>query len=473
MPEPTSRRAVILAGLLALAAIGARAESWPQFRGSAGSGVSRETRLPQRWSATENVSWVADIPGRGWSSPIVWGDRVFVTSAITGGPFKEPTPGIYGNDYIAELRAQGLPDEEVMRRVRARDSEAPSEVADEVRWMVYALDARTGQRLWERLVHRGKPVGGRHRKNTYASETPATDGERLFVYLGNIGVFAFDLEGKPLWSHPLEPRPIYLDFGTASSPVVHEGRVLVLNDNEKDSYLLALDAKTGREAWRTRRDFGEKLLMRSSFTTPFVWKNTRRTEIVTLSPQAVVSYDLSGRELWRFSGMSAVSAPTPVAGGDLLVVGAGSPSETLRPLVAFRAGATGDISLPKGERKSAFVAWYQERGGPYITSPLVLGPRVYVLFDKGFFGAYDLETGREIYKVRFPEGTPTFSSSPWAHGGRIFCLSEDGETFVIAAGDVFELVGRNAVGEMSLATPALAHDSLYLRTSTRLRRIRG
>jgi outer membrane protein assembly factor BamB len=403
---------------------------------------------------------------------VVWGRRVFVTSALSPGPFKEPSPGIYGNDYIAELRAQGLPMEEVMKRVRARDNEAPEEVRDEVEWRVFALDAETGKLDWQALVHKGKPVGGRHRKNTYASETPATDGERLFVYLGNIGVFAYSLDGRLLWSHRLEPRPIYLDFGTASSPVVHEGRVFVLNDNEADSYLLALDAASGKELWRAKRDFGE-VPVRSGFSTPLLWRNARRAELVTLGPRAVVSYDLEGRELWRFAGTSALSAPTPVTAGELLLVGSGSPSENVRPLVAIRPGAAGDISLREAERSNAHVAWYQERGGPYITSPLVLGSRVYVLYDKGFFGAFDLASGRELYKVRFPEGTPTFSASPWAHGGQLFCLSEDGDTFVIEAGDAFKLVARNSIPEMSLATPALAHDSVFLRTATRLYRIRG
>jgi outer membrane protein assembly factor BamB len=459
--------------VLALAAAGLQSPEWPQFRGPAASGLSREPRLPDRWSKAENVAWSAEVPGRGWSSPVVAGGRVFVTSAISPGPFKEPTPGIYGNDYIAELRAQGLSDEEVMRRVRARDNEAPDEVASEVRWMLYAFDVATGKRLFEREVHRGKPVGGRHRKNTYASETPATDGERVFVYVGNVGVFAFDTEGRPLWSFPLAPKAIYLDFGTASSPVAADGRVYVLNDNEEESYLLALDAKTGREAWRAPRVFPGRLIMRSSFTTPFVWRNTVRTEIVALGPKTVVSYGLDGRELWRYQGMSAVAAPTPVGTPGLLVVGAGSPSESVRPLVAFRPGASGDISLTGGEKANAHVAWTQERGGPYITSPLVHGSRVYVLYDKGFFGAFDLATGRELYKVRFPDGTPTFSSSPWAHGERLFALSEEGETFVIEAGDTFKVVGRNALGEMALATPALAHESVFLRTATRLYRIRG
>ena len=464
------RAGLVLACLMGWAPAAEPSERWPQFRGEDAAGVSRETRVPERWSRDANVAWVAEIPGRGWSSPVVWGDTVFLTSALSAGAFKEPTPGIYGNDYIAELRAQGLPDEEVMRRVRARDNESPEEAGAEVRWTAHALDTATGRMRWQAEVHRGRPYGGRHRKNTYASETPATDGERLYVLVGNVGVFALGLhEGRVLWTAPLPARPSYLDFGTASSPVVHDGQVIVLADNQEESFLLALDAKTGRERWRTPRDFA-KAMVRSSFTTPFVWKNARRTEIVTLSPQAIVSYDLGGQELWRLTGTSMVAAPTPVADGDLLFVGAGSPSENARPLLAIRAGAKGDISLRDGATHNDFVAWSQERGGPYITSPLVYGGRVYVLFDQGFFGAYDAATGKQHYKVRFPEGSPTFSASPWAHGGRIFCLSEQGDTFVIAAGDEWKLLGRNSLDEMSLATPALAHDSLFLRTAQKLYR---
>jgi outer membrane protein assembly factor BamB len=253
---------------------------------------------------------------------------------------------------------------------------------------------------------------------------------------------------------------------------VHEGRVLVLHDSQEDCALIAFDARSGRELWRARRDFG-KAMVRSSFTTPFIWKNSRRTEIVTLAPQAIVSYDLDGRELWRYSGSSMVAAPTPVAEGDLLFVGCGSPSENVRPLVAIRAGASGDISLQDNASSNAAVAWYQERGGSYITSPIVYGSRVYVLHDQGFLAAYDAATGRQHYKVRFPEAGATFSASPWAHDGKLFCLSEQGDTFVVEAGDEFKLLRTNGLGEMSLATPALAHDSLYLRTATKLFRIKG
>ncbi len=207
---------------------------WPAFRGPTGNGLSSETNVPTRWSTTEGVEWAVDVPGRGWSSPIVWNGRVYVTSAISSRPFKQPTPGLYGNDYIAELKKQGLPDDEVMRRVQARDNEGPEE-SDVVRYMVYALDARTGAIVWEREAHKGLPSGGRHRKNTYASETPATDGERLYVSFGqNIGLFCFTLDGQPLWKRQWKPTAIYLDFGTASSPVVGGGQVFLQQDSEDD-----------------------------------------------------------------------------------------------------------------------------------------------------------------------------------------------------------------------------------------------
>jgi outer membrane protein assembly factor BamB len=215
-------RSITTALLIALVpfALSARAvpPEWPQFRGPQGAGVADDATLPERWSATENVAWSVDVPGRGWSSPIVWRTRVFVTSAISPGAFKAPSTGIFGNDYAAELVKQGLPDEEVNRRVISRDIELTDETGD-IRYMVYALDATSGKVAWEREAHKAKPFGGRHRKNTYASETPATDGERLYVsFGGNVGLFAYTLDGTLLWKHTWPPQPIYLDFGTASSP---------------------------------------------------------------------------------------------------------------------------------------------------------------------------------------------------------------------------------------------------------------
>src|SRR5689334_7378207 len=230
---------MVLAGVATAGAGPSAAETWPGFRGHDMSGVAPAvSRIPERWSTTDHVKWAVPIAGHGWSSPIVWGDTVFVTSAISTKPFKQPTPGLYGNEYIAELSAQGLSDEEILKRTQARDNELADE-ASEIRYMVYALDAATGKIKWEREAIRTKPFGGRHRKNTYASETPFTDGERVYASFGaNVGIFCYTLDGTLVWKKQWEPHPIYLDFGTASSPIVHDGRVYLLQDNETESSML-------------------------------------------------------------------------------------------------------------------------------------------------------------------------------------------------------------------------------------------
>jgi outer membrane protein assembly factor BamB len=447
---------------------GAGPWEWPQFRGPSGSGVADESALPERWSKTENIAWSIEVPGRGWSSPIVWRDRVFVTSAISPGAFKAPSTGIYGNDYAAELSKQGLSDDEVVKRVVNRDIELTSETGD-IRYMVYALEANTGKVVWEREAHRGQPFGGRHRKNTYASETPVTDGERLYVsFGGNVGLFCYAMDGTLLWKHTWPPQPIYLDFGTASSPVVHDGRVYQLHDNDGASFLAALDAKAGVELWTVKRE--EKAPMTSGWATPFVWNSGARTEIVTIGRGRVVSYSLDGQELWRLSGMTQAT-PSPVAADGLLYVGSGSQGDANRPLMAIRPGAHGDISLAGDQDANAFVAWRQPRFSGYTPSPVVYRGRVYALNDNGILQVADAKTGKDVFKARVGGGGHTFSSSPLASQGRVYLLSEDGDMFVIRAADRYEEVAKNSLDEMSLASPAADADSLYVRTQTRLYRI--
>lgn len=445
--------------------------AWPQFRGPEGAGIADTARLPERWSATENVAWSVEIPGRGWSSPIVVDNRVIVTTAVSPGAYKAPSTGIFGNDYAAELQKQGLSQEEILKKVVGRDIELTTE-AGEISYRVLALDATSGKVLWSQEAHRGQPPGGRHRKNTYASETPATDGDRIYAsFGGNIGIFCFDLDGRRQWTHTWPPQPIYLDFGTASSPVVHEGRVYVLHDTDGDSFLAALDAKTGKEVWRTKRtDLASRLA--SGWATPFVWRHPARTEIVTIGRGFVISYDLEGRELWRLKGMTQAT-PSPVAADGLLYVGSGSQGEANRPLVAIKPGASGDITLAKDQTASEFVAWMQPRFSGYTPSPLAYRGRVYAVNDNGVLQVADAKTGVEVYKARVGGGGHTFSSSPLASDGRIYLLSEDGEAFVLRAADSYQEVAKNSLGEMSLATPAALGDSLYVRTSTRLWRLRA
>ncbi len=460
--------AVVCAGVATMAGQ-APVVGWPQFRGAGAAGVADAATLPVKFSPTENVSWVTEIPGRGWSSPIVWGDRVFVTAAINAGKFKAPSTGIYGNDYVAELTAKGLPPEEVNRLVTARDIELAEE-ATEVRYMVYALDAHTGTIAWQHEAHKGKPVGGRHRKNTYASETPATDGERVYAsFGGNVGVFAYSMTGELVWKKTWPPQPIYLDFGTASSPIVHGGRVYQLHDNEGESFLTALDATTGKEVWSVNRSAFEGRA-KSGWATPFIWTHSGRTEIVTIGKGLVVSYGLDGKELWRMRGMTQAT-PSPVAAGGMLFVGSGSQGETNRPLFAVKPGASGDISLAQGQTTSEFVSWFQPRFAAYTGSPLVYRGRVYSINDNGILQVADAETGKELYKARVGGGGLTFSASPLASQGRIYATSEDGDVVVFEAADEYKELAKNSFGEMSLATPAADANSLYVRTATKLYRV--
>ena len=324
--------------------------------------------------------------------------------------------------------------------------------------------------VWQQEAHKGKPFGGRHRKNTYASETPVTDGERLYVsFGGNVGLFCYSMDGTLLWKHTPPPQPIYLDFGTASSPVVHAGRVYVLHDTEGVSTFTALDAKTGKVLWTVDRSSFETR-MKSGWATPFVWETPRRTEIVTIGKGLVISYGTDGKELWRMKGMTQAT-PSPVAGGGLLFVGSGSQGEANRPVFAVKPGATGDISLQPDQTANAHVSWFQPRLSGYTPSPLFYRGRLYVVNDNGVMQVADAATGKEIYKARVGGIGNTFSSSPFASAGRIYVVSEDGDTFVFQAGDEYVELAKNSLGEMSLATPAVDATSLFIRTQTKLYRV--
>jgi outer membrane protein assembly factor BamB len=380
-------------------------DQWPQFRGSQSTGVADDAALPETWSATRNVVWKAEIPGSGWSSPVVWGDRIFLTSVISSVAPETPKKGLYfgGN-------RESIP-------------------TDEHRWMVYVIDWKTGKIVWEREVHRGSPRSSHHLKNTYASETPVSDGERVYAYFGNLGLFVFDMEGKPVWSEHWGPFRTRYGWGTAASPVLYKERVYVVNDNDDQSFLAALDKRTGKQIWRVQRDEA------SNWSTPFIWENEQRTEIITSGTRKVRAYDLDGKVLWELGGMSSIVIPTPFAQHGLLYLASGYVGDNVRPVFAVRPSARGDISLKENETGNEYIAWYQRQAGPYNPSPLVYGDFYYTLLDRGMMTCHEARTGREIYgKQRIDPETTAFTASPWAYNGKIFALSEDGDTFVIQAG---------------------------------------
>ena len=432
--------AAALFALLTTSLAPTQTKNWPQFRGPNVDGLGEGATLPESWSTTENVAWVTSIPGIGWSSPIVWGDHVFLTTVVNSGQQDPPKPGYYLGDWPA--------------------STAPH------RWMVYDIDYVSGKVRWAQEVGSTPPGKAKHLKNSYASETPVTDGERVYVYFANLGLFALDFAGKPAWSKPIGPFKTRNNWGSGASPVLHQGRIYIVNDNDEQSFLAAYDARTGQEIWKVDRKEG------TNWSTPFVWQNELRTEIVTSGSDRVRSYDLSGKLLWEFSGMSTISIPTPFDRFGLLYISSGYVGDALRPAYAIRPGASGDISLKQGETSNTHIVWSSPTGAPYNPTPVIHGDTYYTLFDRGFFTSHDAKTGKEIYpRQRITSEASGFTSSPWAYNGHIFAMSEEGDAYVIQAGTEFKVLRKNSLNEMTLATPAIARGSLFVRTASKLYRL--
>ena len=426
-----------LGGALMLAAAPV---SWPGFRGPSASGVADGQRLPDTWDVKsgQNVAWKVAVPGLAHSSPIVWGDRLFVTTAISSRPDVTFKPGLYGDGTASEDRTAQ-------------------------RWVVMAIDRRTGSVRWQRTAYEGVPREKRHIKATYANATPATDGRHVVAFFGSQGLYAFDMEGTPLWKKDLGVLNTgaydlrEYEWGTASSPVIYKNLVIVQCDTQNESFVLAADIATGRTVWKTVR---QEL---PSWGTPTVYTSRRGTpELVTNASNYIRGYNPdTGAELWRLGGSSKITAPTPVFTDGFIIVASGRAPE--RPIFAIRPGARGDISLQRDELGNGSVAWSKTGRGSYMPTPIIYQNRVYVLSNQGLLDAYDLKTGQDVYRQRLPHRGSGFSASPVAADGRMYLSSEDGEMFVISAGPEFRVIATNAMGEPLMATPALAGGHMYVR----------
>jgi outer membrane protein assembly factor BamB len=438
--------------LLAFAGLGlttrhTAADNWPRFRGPQATGVAPDhATLPEVWSKTTNVAWSANVPGLGWSNPIVWGERVFVTTVVGDEENTPPQKGLYLGQGVREP-AKGVH-----------------------HWLVKCFDLSTGKELWTQQAHTGRPTVPRHPKSSYAAETPTTDGERLYVLFGDLGLFCYSLEGDLLWKYMIEPKHTFFDYGAAASPVVHDGQVFVVYDNMQESWIAAIDAATGQERWKRPRDETH------SWATPFIWHNESRTELVVPGQKRNRSYSLAGDVLWEFDGnMSNLVIPSPFAAHGMCYIAAGYVGDPNRPTFAIKPGASGDLT-PQDDAEftdNPYIAWHQPKSSPYNTSQIVYGDYLYTLFDQGFITCHNAVTGEEVYgKQRFsPSGS--FTASPWAYNGYIFCLSEDGLTYVVQAGPEYKLVTTNPLEELCLATPAITGDRLLIRTASQLYCITG
>jgi outer membrane protein assembly factor BamB len=425
---------------IAIAATAATsAQNWPAFRGLNAAGVSDAKPTPSAFDVPkgENVLWKAPIPGVAVSSPIIWGNRIFVSTAVSSDPKATLKPGPYG------------------------DVE-PVNDSSKHTWRLVALDRATGKVVWDRIAHEGIPKTKRHPKSSQASATPVTDGQRVIVSFGSEGLYAYDFAGKLLWKQDLGVLnsgwfydPDY-EWGLGSSPIIWKNMVIVQCDIQKGSFLAAFDVATGKQLWRTAR---EEI---PSWSTPTIFEVNGKAEVVTQATGFTRGYDAAtGKELWKFSGNSEIAIPTPIVGGGFVFIANGY--RGIQPIRAIRHGATGDITLKGEEMTNASVAWSTKLGGPYIPTPVIYGDLLYVLRDAGILSAYEVATGKRLYQERLGVTNGSFTASPIAADGKLYLTSEDGDVFIVRAGPKYELIGKSAIGEVVMASPAVADGVLYFR----------
>jgi len=429
-------RKVFLSLLLIASFSLAYAENWPGWRGPGSLGISNDKGIPVKWDLALNVKWKAEVPGLGHSSPIIWGNRIFVTTAISSDP-KE--------DYWEK----GFP--QIQRKPDSAD----------ISWKVLCFDRDTGKLLWDRTAVRNTPANARHTKNSYASQTPATDGTYVYAFFGDQGMYCYDFQGKLIWSKNLGAFTMRSGWGMGTSPVLYKDLVIQTCDQEPGgSFIVALNKKTGSTVWKTDRDEA------SSWSTPFLYLQGAHPELLVNATRAIRSYDpATGKLIWQCRGpATSITTPTPTSSHGLIFVSSGFIREEVRPLTAFRPGATGDITLNPGETSSKDIAWRQLTAAPYIPSPIASGDYIFVLLDQGFIACYDARTGKEMFgRTRIDVGA-NFSASPVAVDGKLYLMSEDGDVYVISAGSKYELLAKNAIGEAVMASPAISDGKMFVRT---------
>jgi outer membrane protein assembly factor BamB len=425
----------------------AEAAWWPSFRGPGASGVAPGP-APAEWNAEtgEGIAWKTAIPGLSHASPVVWGDRIFVATAVSSEASPETRFGLYGDV-------------------------APVESRPEHSYRLLALDRHSGKVLWDREAAKVTPRVKRHPKSTHSDPTPATDGKRVVALFPAAGLFAFDLDGKLLWQVDLGTLdagwfydPTYQwEFG--SSPVLWNDLVFVQADVHSGSFLAAFDAATGQQRWRVSRD------EIPSWATPTVVERDGRAELITNATGAIRAYDpQTGKELWQLRGNSEIVVPTPFAAHGLVYLTSGY--APIQPIYAVRAGLSGDVTPAEGQTSNAGVAWSHRNGGPYMPTPVVVGEHLFTVGNNGIVAIYDAKSGERLAREKLPVGA-AFTASPVAADGKVFLASEDGDVWVLAAGPKFELLGKNPVGEVMMATPAIVDGVLYVRGRSHLFAVKG
>jgi outer membrane protein assembly factor BamB len=424
---------------LLLMPIAPATSDWRSFKGGPRASGVDAGAAATTWDArtSVNIRWKAAIPGIGHSSPIVSGDRIFVTTAVPAGTSTYPVGLADGPELLTP----------------ASDTQSYS-------WQVLAFDTGSGKQVWQRTLHEGPARAPRHTKNSFASPTPATDGRALIVYFGSEGLYRLDFNGELKWKRDLGVlrTGFYLSpdvqWGVGSSPIIYKNLVILQVDTDSDAALHALELETGKPAWKAARADGQ------SWSTPAIYEGAPHDVLIANAPRQVRGYDpATGRELWNYRWGLDIVLSTPTVANGLIYTSSGKGNT--QPILAVRPGARGDITLDDGQLQNEGIAWSSMRGGPIITSPLVYGDYLYALVDLGILRCFHARTGELVYQERLPD---SFLSSPVAAGGKIYLTSETGNVYVVRAGPAYELLSVNEMGEPSVATPAFSGGVLYLRT---------
>jgi outer membrane protein assembly factor BamB len=420
-------------GCLSVLSEHAAAGNWPQWRGPDGSGISNEKNLPSEWSPTKNIKWKTPIDGRAHSSPIVWGNKVFLTTAVEGAV----VPGAKAVKHTIEGGKEFL---------------HPDSVGADHKhtFKVICLDRESGKILWQSTAWEGTPYDNRHRKSSYAASTPATDGKLVYAFFGTEGLYAYDFKGNLAWKAQLGNLGT-VGMGTGTSPILFDNLVIVQADEENGeaSFIVALDKKTGKEVWKKDRK------VQVSWSTPLLVRTAKRAELITSGTESVIAYDpATGSELWRHKGVESNAIPSPVANSEMAYLVAGFPAKIA---MAIRLGQNGDLTGTPN------VPWTYAKGTAYVPSPILYGDYLYLTTDRGILTCIDAKTGEVKYEGGRIPIPATFTASPVAFEGKILMTSEDGDTFMVKAGPKHEILGTNSVGEPVYASPAIADGRIFIR----------
>lgn len=408
-------------------------DNWSQFRGSQGNGSSSLTNLPVEWSNEMNIKWKSKIPGKGWSSPIVWEDKVFLTTA-----YRE-TMDPNENEQAIPSNRRIMPD-------------------NDYRFEIYCLNRNSGEIIWKDLAYLGKPGIVTHYDNTYASETPVTDGKHVYAYFGMVGLYCYDMEGKKVWEKNIGTFTMQANWGTSSSPILFKDKLIMQFDNEENSQVIALDKLTGEDKWRTKRD------EISTWSTPYIWKNKECVELVTGGKKKRSYNPETGELIWELDMQGGRDITTPISTNEMIYLCNEERSDGGGILFAVKAGASGNISLDSAENKNEWVAWTLPKSGIAMASPVLCNGYIYSLERRlGRVSCINAQTGEFAYRKERLEGAKAFWASPWTYNDMIFCLDDSGTTHVLQSGPEFKVIATNKLDDRFWSSTAVTEGLLIFR----------